>query len=1310
MNRKIVSICICMLVCLTAIIGIIPKTTKVEATPCSEPGNVGLNYILIYNITEVLSKIVFGTNGLNHGIQMGRWFGTPGERHAANLTKNWMDRFAKYYIDNNKMEELPTKEQIDLNNKMEVTSFSLTLHKGDCEAVISNNECYLAPRWSVLNQASYSGENIKVERISPGRGGLEEYESLFNISYRLFNSSNVSFYGELTYISNYSNASENETYMKVHLINCSDDEFNETVNLVNNSNGFAFILMRDNISNISNWDLPIPGLAVSTENGSLLYNMTQNNSIVVGVFTPYDSPIPENGNLTIYSCSTDPILDDDKFFLVNLSDQDMLTMVRMLNRHVKGAIVTDILYDETHWMGVPNGLEYLIVWNQFLFKEHYYSCLLKPQYYVNYTIHCNNNHNHKIFEWYDEEGTLYADYSGTQQKENPACYNVYCTVEGRDHSKRVIISGGHLDGMWGQMAIDDPIGVAIMLGILKYMNDSRIIPKYDTTFIAFCGEEWIDRGSRDWVIEHILEGDLNPSTVLMMINLDVLAYKNCTTLDVKCCKKNDESGAYDIYKIVDNITKSTNYDGIINVIPRHSSFTTPHNDAFPFWMQGIPFIEFGEQQYRAIQHKTGHDHTKGDVMSELDYNDLNYTTDTVWNVTKYYCVNPNCWFSNVTYAAIDSPDDGDGLHDSIKANFTINSAIPNDLVMVELRYNKYGNPPANETYAFTNYTVKSGKRTAELVFTIPDQYAKGNFSIYLRGYNSTGRINKIVFWTNEYNATTASSNPFNLYHSFGYTKVGSYTKGVESNITGSVFTANENNTADSITAYVRVVCTNPPGPPEYKCMIYRKNDSMLIGTTEAWTPVSGRGSTPDSIWVTLNFTGLKPALTKDTEYVLTIWGNNSNAKIRYDNFLFSRGRYNDSDYGIPPTYPTFTIENRLYSIYCNYAKPQINNVTENPHTVGFGYNVTISTDVTAPGSYVDIVKVCIDYPNDETGNYTMTHISGNTYQYIFNTTWQTGQYNYIIWASDIYNNSNSSSEHHFHVSAAATIGIATLKDSYNGNQYINITDPPNPPENYTLVGRGLTWNTYYNDSTGENILEAYQGPVNYKEDNGMWMPINNSLNQLTSDHPAYNYGYRTGDDCGLFGVYFKSNAQNDWPVAFTYNRSDNPTTHVIRSKLVGVGYVDPQSNWAYQYLQNVQSSQGQTNGNSITYEDVFTGTDVTWSYGNTGLKEEIMLSNATKTVLQNHPPSQYGLNDASSYLVFITKLDHQNLDIWNASGKLTGNVTISDAGVDFKDALGQFKCALPLGEAYELNNESMRQKLTYRIIHLNGNTYLLSGL
>ncbi len=438
--------------------------------------------------------------------------------------------------------------------------------------------------------------------------------------------------------------------------------------------------------------------------------------------------------------------------------------------------------------------------------------------------------------------------------------------------------------------------------------------------------------------------------------------------------------------------------------------------------------------------------------------------------------------------------------------------------------------------------------------------------------------------------------------------------------------------------------------------------------------------------------------------------NNGLYQLSHNFTSLSDGTYSYYAHAIDTTGNQSNAETR--QILIDTTPPTITDVNASPHTVGFGYNVTITADVVDNGSGVDLVTVQITFPNSvgNSSNYTMSLVSNDTYQYVFNDTWLAGQYNYTIWATDNTNNTASSSGHHFHVSAEATISIATLRNSYSGNQYINITDPPNPPEDYILVDRGLTWNTYYNTTSGANILETYQGPVNYQEENESWMPIYNTLIPLTSNHPAYVYGYRQGNDRGLYGVYFKSNAQQEWPVAFTYNKSNDPTIHAVRSKLVGVGYVDPQSNWAYEYLQNVQSSQGQVNDYSITYPDVFTGTDVTWSYGNTGLKEEITLSNATKTVLQNHPPSQYGLNDTTSYLVFITKLDYQGLNLYNKSGLLEGNVTISDAGVDFKDILGQFKCALPLGEAYELNNDSSRQKLTYRIVHLNGNTYLLSGL
>ncbi len=406
----------------------------------------------------------------------------------------------------------------------------------------------------------------------------------------------------------------------------------------------------------------------------------------------------------------------------------------------------------------------------------------------------------------------------------------------------------------------------------------------------------------------------------------------------------------------------------------------------------------------------------------------------------------------------------------------------------------------------------------------------------------------------------------------------------------------------------------------------------------------------------------------------------------------------------------FANTTEIRSILIDTLAPIISNVTDAPDTVGFGGNVQINATVVENGSGLLLVAVNMSYPNGTSWNYSMTWVGEDAYQLNFSDTWCVGQYNYSVWAMDNVGNTALDSGHSFNVTANATISIATLKNSYSGTQYINITDPPNPPENLTLVGRGLTWNTYYNATSGQNILESYQGPVNYQDDNNTWTPINNTISQLVSSHPAYVYGYRSGNDQGLYGVYFKSNAQQEWPVAFTYNKSEDPTVYVVRSKLVGVGYMDPQSNWTYQYLQNVQSSQGQVNDYAITYPGVFAGANVTWSYGNTGLKEEITLSNTTKTMLQNHPPSQYNLNNTSTYLVFITKLDHQNLNIYNASGLLDGNVTISENSVEFRDLLGTFKCALPLGEAYELNNESMREKLIYRIVHLNGNTYLLSGL
>ena len=427
---------------------------------------------------------------------------------------------------------------------------------------------------------------------------------------------------------------------------------------------------------------------------------------------------------------------------------------------------------------------------------------------------------------------------------------------------------------------------------------------------------------------------------------------------------------------------------------------------------------------------------------------------------------------------------------------------------------------------------------------------------------------------------------------------------------------------------------------------------------------------------------------------------NSTGKI--NEIVFNVSDANDTEDPLPTGY--------LWPFVPDTTPPSITDVSANPDLVGFGFNITVSANITEEGSGLSSVKINITKPDISYENNSMSHISGNSYQYNFSNTWLHGQYNYTIWAIDNASNSDTTSAYSFNVSANATISVCTLKDNYTVNEFVNITDPPNPLDDYYIVERGLTWDKYYNVSTGTNTLVLSQGPVNYQDETGVWTPINRTLGLLNSSHPAYSFGYRVGNEHGLYNVYFKPNTQDVWPVVFAYNKSTNPENNMVRSKLVGVGYLDPASDWAYEILQNIQSSQGQIIDNSLTFEKVFSGTDVVYSYGNSGLKEEIILSNTTKTLLQGHPPSDYGLSNQGSYLVFITRLDYSGLNMYNTSGMLTGNFTVTDGGIDFKDVLGQFKCALPLGEAYELYNESVSQSLVYRILQYNDNFYLLSGL
>jgi hypothetical protein len=933
--KKIFVIFLALVMCMSAVVF---QPCKINSAAGLENptdlGLVGLDYQAIYDHTKYLSEIIKDPDWKHNSIWMGRWFGTKGEQHASAMVQLWMSCCVDWYTSEGMVIEQPTMEQITLKNKIDIQSFSLTLSDGYNHAIIINNESYPQVRnfWNLTGKDTWDCAQVDIIPFSNNR--LDDEWDVRNISYTRFkesNLSNIPFAGELVYIEDYSNTTENETYGKIHLINVSDNEINETVNNVFLTNGSAFILMRDDIENISCWDFLTPGIAVSRDNGKFLYDKLQIENNLVFAYTPPEVPLPYNGTLTVYNQTIPATTPANEMFLVDNADMDptswfILGGILLLPRY-KGALYYDsTLNDEDsylHWMMVPNGFESDYLKDGKLYKQSW-ATMTKPIFYINHTVRDQHVVPHEIEDWVGNGGNVHADFTLHTQKIEAQSYNVYCTIKGHNPGKRVIISGGHIDGMIGQMAIDTPGSVAAMLGILKYMNDNQIEPKYDTTFIAFSGEEYIDRGSRSYLVHHFPPNGEN-NDIATMINVDVFGSisEDCENLDVVIGNITSQSWSATARNKVENISYLTNYPGIIKVTGNQNvEFKDLSTDAYPFYKKNVAVINIGEQQDTRTRHKTGCNHTKGDTLDHLDWrpgerDDLKLTTDFVWNITKYYIVNPNCWFLNdVTYDDIDSPNDGDTLVDSIQATFAVNSVIPNDKIMVKAILIDDSTSEEVAT-AFKNFTVVSSEATGTISVLIPSTYDEGDFRLSLELYNSTGKIDLIISPGGDYDDDTDSSiESFHLYHPFGNIITGKYSQRIDNRITGSVFTTHENGTADSITAFVFF----PPANPPSKCMIYRLSDSMLIGETEE---ISG-STLSGGEWRTYDFIEPKPVLLKDTQYVLVCWCSFSilGGKLYYDNFVNARGRYDNENYdGVPPQYASFTNENRLYSIYCSYTRP-----------------------------------------------------------------------------------------------------------------------------------------------------------------------------------------------------------------------------------------------------------------------------------------------------------------------------------------------------------------------------------------------------
>ncbi len=118
--------------------------------------------------------------------------------------------------------------------------------------------------------------------------------------------------------------------------------------------------------------------------------------------------------------------------------------------------------------------------------------------------------------------------------------------------------------------------------------------------------------------------------------------------------------------------------------------------------------------------------------------------------------------------------------------------------------------------------------------------------------------------------------------------------------------------------------------------------------------------------------------------------------------------------------------------------PQISNVTAEPNSTGYGYNVTLNANVT-DATGVDTVLLNVTGPNSSWETYDMALMGGDTYSYEFSDTWTRGNYEFNIIANNTDGVSNRSGTEDFAVEVDAEAYVETEKDDYRAKKDVKIS-------------------------------------------------------------------------------------------------------------------------------------------------------------------------------------------------------------------------------------------------------------------------------
>jgi hypothetical protein len=264
----------------------------------------------------------------------------------------------------------------------------------------------------------------------------------------------------------------------------------------------------------------------------------------------------------------------------------------------------------------------------------------------------------------------------------------------------------------------------------------------------------------------------------------------------------------------------------------------------------------------------------------------------------------------------------------------------------------------------------------------------------------------------------------------------------------------------------------------------------------------------------------------------------------------------------------------------------------------------------------------------------------------------------------------------------------------------SVTEAQGPAE--IISARTINSKTFDNGD-GTYALDVVLGPIHYKDDHGdpdePWKDIDTEI--VPSPKPQWDWEVVKGN----WHLLIREDT------AIAVGKGGN----WLGFRYTAFGYLD----WAskdYAILQARQAVTPVVDANTITWPGIFMGTDLEYIYTHGRFKENLYVSQATRDWLAANPPSSYGLDNQTSYLVGIIECDWQ---LQTFTPKAADGTAINwnnanefiDSGVFWHHPVtDKIITALPLGEAWQVDDPSTWVDLRYRFYqHTDGTHYLLTG-